>query len=127
MPDLLRYFQVLRYDVRGDGASEVPSGEYSVEKLGHDVLDIVDHLEIANFAWCGLSLGGAIGQWLALHAPERLTRLVLANTSPRFGEPAMWENRIKAVQGGGMAAIVDLALERSFSEDTLKVANEYVS
>jgi len=127
MADLLRHFQVLRYDVRGHGASEAPSGEYSLEQLGRDALALADHLEISKFAWCGLSMGGAIGQWLALHAPGRLTHLVLANTSARFGEPGMWESRIKAVRDGGMAAIIDLALKRFFSEETLNVADANVS
>jgi 3-oxoadipate enol-lactonase/4-carboxymuconolactone decarboxylase len=127
MPDLLRHFQVLRYDTRGHGASESPSGEHSIELLGRNALALADHLGITKFAWCGLSMGGAIGQWLALNAPGGLTHLVLANTSARFGDPVMWENRIKAVQEGGMAAIVDLALKRFFSEDTLKIANAHVA
>jgi len=127
MPDWLRHFQVLRYDVRGHGASESPLGEYSVEELGGDALALTHRLGISKFAWCGLSMGGAIGQWLALHAPESLTHLVLADTSPRFGDPAMWEKRILSVREGGMAAIVELALKRFFSEETLKVANADVS
>ena len=127
MSDFLRHFQVLRYDTRGHGASDAPSGEYSVEQLGRDALGIADQLGIARFAWCGLSMGGAIGQWIALHAPERLSHLVLANTSARFGDRANWENRIKAVREGGMAAIVSLALQRFFSEKTLQTPNEYVS
>src|ERR1700733_13491297 len=76
------YFQVLRYDARGHGASDAPKGEYSIEQLGQDALGLADALGISKFAFCGLSLGGAVGQWLALHAAERLTQLVLANTSP---------------------------------------------
>lgn len=118
MPDLLRHFQVLRYDTRGHGASDAPAGEYSVEQLGRDALALADHLGIAKFAWCGLSMGGAIGQWIALHAADRLTHLVLANTSPRFGDSTNWDNRIKAVREGGMGAIVELAMQRFFSEKT---------
>src|SRR2546428_6343649 len=61
--DLLPYFQVLRFDTRGHGASDAPKGEYSVERLGRDVIGLVDELNISKFAFCGLSLGGAIGQW----------------------------------------------------------------
>src|SRR6266496_6026239 len=68
MPDLLGHFQVLRYDTRGHGASDAPAGEYSIEQLGRDALALADRLCIAKFAWCGLSMGGAIGQWIALHA-----------------------------------------------------------
>src|SRR5690349_20375480 len=94
MPDLLRHFRVLRYDTRGHGASDTTPGDYSVEMLGRDALALVDHLGIAKFAWCGLSMGGAIGQWLALNVPERLTHLILANTTARFADRALWENRI---------------------------------
>ena len=127
MADFLRNFQVLRYDTRGHGASDATLGEYSIEQLGRDVLGIADQLDIARFAWCGLSMGGGIGQWIALHAQERVSHLVLANTSPRFGDRANWENRIKAVREGGMAAIVNLALQRFFSEKTLQSSNARVS
>ena len=85
MPDLLQHFQVLRYDTRGHGASDAPPGDYSIETLGRDVLGLADALRIAKFAFCGLSLGGMIGQWLGVNAGERLTGLVLANTSPHIG------------------------------------------
>ncbi len=64
----LPHFQVLRYDTRGHGASDAPAGEYSVERLGRDVIALADELKISKFAFCGLSMGGAIGQWLALNA-----------------------------------------------------------
>lgn len=125
--DLVRHFQVLRYDTRGHGASDSPAGEYSIEQLGRDVLALLDHLGIARAAWCGLSMGGAIGQWLAIHLPARLTHLVLANSSPRFGDRAAWETRMKMVREGGMAAIASLALQRFFSDATLQRDNPYVS
>ncbi len=93
MPDLLPYFQILRYDTRGHGASEAPKGDYSIERLGRDVLGLADALVISKFAFCGISLGGAIGQWLTAHAPDRVSALVLANTSPQFGPPTNWETR----------------------------------
>lgn len=117
VPDLTEYFQVLRFDTRGHGASDSPSGEYSVEHLGRDALALVDALKISTFAFCGLSMGGAVGQWLALHAPERVTKLILANTAPRFGTPEHWNNRIQAVRQGGMAAILEMALGRFFSQE----------
>jgi len=112
--DLTESFQVLRYDTRGHGASGAPIGEYSIEQLGRDVLALVDALKVPKFAFCGLSMGGGIGQWLALHAPDRVTHLILANTSPRFGTPEHWNSRIQAVREGGMAAIESMALERFF-------------
>ena len=125
--DLLPYFQLLRYDTRGHGASDAPQGEYSIERLGQDVLDLADHLAIKQFAFCGLSLGGAIGQWVAAHKPQRVTHLVLANTSPQFGPRANWETRIATVLKGGMAAFVDTAMQRFFSPDTLAKRNPYAA
>jgi 3-oxoadipate enol-lactonase/4-carboxymuconolactone decarboxylase len=125
VPDLLSHFRLLRYDIRGHGASDVPEGDYSMEELGREVLGLVDALKISEFAFCGLSLGGAIGQWLAIHAADRLSRLVLASTSPQFGPRANWDARRKAVLEGGMAAVIDLAMQRFFSPETLTRGDAY--
>ena len=117
MAALLDHFQVLRYDTRGHGASAVPAADAALEQLGQDVLGLADRLALKTFAFCGLSVGGAVGQWLAINAPQRLTRLVLANTSPKFGTPDLWDARIKAVREGGMQAIVDAIMQRFFSPD----------
>ncbi len=123
--DLLPHFQVLRSDTRGHGASDAPAGEYSVEQLGRDVLGLVDALGISKFAFCGISLGGAIGQWLGVHASDRLTHLVLANTSPKFGARTNWENRIATVREKGMSGIVEMAMQRFFSAETLTRGDVY--
>jgi 3-oxoadipate enol-lactonase / 4-carboxymuconolactone decarboxylase len=125
--ELLPYFQILRYDTRGHGASDTSTGEYSVEQLGRDVLELIDALQIQKFAFCGLSMGGAIGQWLALQVPERLTHLVLANSSPRFGTPENWANRIEAVRKGGMPAIAEMAIQRFFSTEFLARHNPHAA
>jgi 3-oxoadipate enol-lactonase len=117
MPSLLQHFQVLRYDTRGHGASSVPAGDCTLDQFGQDVLGLADRLGLKTFAFCGLSMGGAVGQWLAINAPQRLTRLVLANTSPKFGTPDTWDARIKAVREGGMQAIVDAVMQRFFFPD----------
>lgn len=117
--DLIQHLQVLRYDIRGHGASDVPVGDYSIEQLGNDVLALADALGIHEFAFCGLSLGGAIGQWLGVNAPDRVKGLILANTSPQFGPPEQWDTRKRAVMAGGMGAILDLAMQRFFSSETL--------
>ncbi|MBF3164409.1 alpha/beta fold hydrolase, partial [Pseudomonas aeruginosa] len=80
LPALTRHFRVLRYDARGHGASSVPPGPYTLARLGEDVLELLDALEVRRAHFLGLSLGGIVGQWLALHAPQRIERLVLANT-----------------------------------------------
>ncbi len=116
---LAPYFQILRYDVRGHGASDAPKGEYSIELLGRDMLALADALGLRKFAFCGLSLGGAIAQWIALNAPDRLTHLILANTSPQFGPRSNWETRIRMVQEAGMASIADMVMQRFFSAPVL--------
>jgi 3-oxoadipate enol-lactonase/4-carboxymuconolactone decarboxylase len=117
MPDLLGYFRVLRYDTRGHGASDVPPGDYTMEDLGVDLVGLVKGLGIEKFAFCGLSMGGAVGQWLALKHPTCLSALVLANTSPQFGTRELWEARRKAVNEGGIEAIADAVMQRFFSPD----------
>ena len=114
------HFRVLRYDTRGHGASGAPHDEYSIEALGRDVLALADALGIDRFAFCGLSMGGMIGLWLAVNAPDRLTHVVLANTSPRPGAERMEERR-KAVLAGGMQAVADAVMGRFFSPSTLAV------
>ena len=108
-------FRVLRYDLRGHGASVVSNEAYQIEGLARDVLALVDALGIDRFAFCGVSISGMIGQWLGAHAPERLTGLVLAHTSPRVADPSAMEARRQAVLEGGMAAVADAALGRFFS------------
>jgi 3-oxoadipate enol-lactonase len=117
--DLLPHFRVLRYDTRGLGASDAPSGEYTMEQLGRDVLALADALQIPKFAFLGLSLGGMIGQWLGANAPDRVAALVLANTSPYAPPKSNWDDRRRAVLEQGMSAIVDPAMGRFFSPETI--------
>jgi 3-oxoadipate enol-lactonase/4-carboxymuconolactone decarboxylase len=124
--DLPPHFRLLRYDTRGHGASDSPSGECAVEQLGRDFLGLLDALQVSKVAFCGLSMGGAVGQWLALQAPERLSALVLANTAPRFGTSQNWDSRIEAVRQGGMASIVDLVMQRFFSAESLAKKRPHV-
>lgn len=115
MPDLLEHFRALRYDTRGHGASDVSPGDYSIDMLGRDVLGLCAALDVASFAFCGISMGGAVGQWVALNAAEKLSALVLANTSPQFGTRDAWDARLQAVREGGMPAVADAGMERFFS------------
>lgn len=100
VPSLAEHFRVVRYDTRGHGGSDAPSGPYSFDRLGHDVLELIDSLGIERAHFCGLSLGGFIGQWLGAHAPDRLNRLVLANTSPHLGPRSHWDAQITKVLSG---------------------------
>ncbi|MGE5326509.1 MAG: 3-oxoadipate enol-lactonase [Deltaproteobacteria bacterium] len=113
--DFESHFRVLRYDARGHGATEAPSGDYSIEMLARDLLALADALDVKQFALCGLSLGGMIGQWISVNAPERLTRMVLANTSARYPDPSIMDTRRKTVLEKGMAAVGEIAMQRFFS------------
>lgn len=117
---LAPHFRILRFDTRGHGASQVLPGDYTIEQLARDVLALADALGIQTFAYCGLSLGGMIGMWLAVNAPARLTHLVLANTTPRVSDPSMMESRRQAVLSGGMSSVVDVVMARLFSADLLE-------
>ena len=125
--DLEPHFQVLRYDLRGHGASDAPAGEYSIEVLAKDALAIADAAGAATFAFCGLSIGGMIGQWLGAHAPDRLTHLVLANTTPRMADPSLMETRRKTVLAEGMTAVTDAALRRFFSAPSVEADAPHVA
>jgi 3-oxoadipate enol-lactonase/4-carboxymuconolactone decarboxylase len=124
---MLPHFRVLRYDIRGHGATSVPSGDYSIEMLARDVLALADALGIRQFAWCGLSLGGMIGQWLGANAPTRVSALVLANTSPRFPDPTLMETRRRTALESGMAALEASVMGRFFSPDRLEVNSATVA
>jgi 3-oxoadipate enol-lactonase len=115
LPTLARRHRVIRFDTRGHGASTVTPGPYTIEGLARDALALLDALGIARASFCGLSMGGAIGIWLAVHTPERIERLVLCDTGARFGDPALWNGRIEAVRQGGTAAVADGVLSRWFT------------
>jgi len=97
MPEFTQHFRVLRYDLRGHGRSDVSLGAYSLDRLGRDVLELLDALDIGQAHVLGLSLGGWVAQWLAIHAPERVLHLVLANTAAHLGPARMHEEAIAQV------------------------------
>jgi 3-oxoadipate enol-lactonase len=105
-----KHFRVVRYDQRGHGKSGAPDGVYSIERLGRDVLAILDALGLQRAHFCGLSMGGMTGMWLGRHAPERIDKLILSNTAPKSQNPDMWNMRIRTVRAKGVAAIADAVL-----------------
>jgi 3-oxoadipate enol-lactonase len=109
-------FRVLRYDPRGHGRSEVPPGPCSMEHLGRDVLALLDAFGIRKVNWCGLSMGGMVGQWLAANVNERIDRLVLSNTSSYFADKADRDHRLKLVREKGIAAFAAANMERWFTK-----------
>ena len=113
-PALSERFRLLRYDHRGHGDSAVPPGPYTMGDLGGDVLALLDRLEVERFSFCGLSIGGMVGMWIASEAPERVDRLVLCCTSARF-DPDAYNSRAQTVRVEGVGVIADAVLERWFT------------
>ena len=121
-------FRVLRYDTRGHGQSDAPAGAYSLDRLGHDVLELLDALEIERVHFCGLSLGGMVGQWLGAHAPDRVHRLILSNTSPYLGPAPQWDALIRTVlDQRNMAAMADMFLGNWFPQQMVAAQPEVVA
>jgi len=114
LPALGERFRVVRFDHPGHGGSPLLYVR-SVEGIAAEVAGLLDELGLERVAFCGLSLGGAVGMRLALDAPERLDRLVLCCTSMRFATPEFWDDRARAVREGGVGAIADAVLERWFT------------
>ena len=120
IPAFAEHFRVLRFDTRGPGQSLVTEGPYSIEQLGHDVIALLDALDIPRAHFCGLSMGGLIGQWLGINAGERLQRLVVCNTAAKIGTSDVWNPRIEMVLRDGAAAMValrDASIARWFTAD----------
>ena len=117
MPSLTRRFRVIRYDSRSHGLSEPTPGPYSVEQLGRDALAILDALKVKKAHFMGLSLGGAVGMWLMINAPERIDRAILSNTNACFGHPDVWNARIKQALAEGLDAMAPGTMDRWFTRD----------
>ncbi|RWW90565.1 hypothetical protein BHE74_00000882 [Ensete ventricosum] len=120
IPAFTQHFRVLRFDTRGHGKSLVTEGPYSIEQLGRDVIALLDALDIPRAHFCGLSMGGLIGQWLGINAGSRLHRLVVCNTAAKIGTPEVWNPRIEMVLRDGAAAMTalrDASIARWFTAD----------
>ncbi|WP_266157902.1 3-oxoadipate enol-lactonase [Dyella silvatica] len=124
---LSKHFRVLRYDTRGHGASDVPAGGYSIDRLGRDVIELLDALHISRVHFCGLSLGGMIGQWLGIYAPERIDQLILCNTSSFLGPSGQWDERIaKVLQAENMSETAEMFLSYWFPPQMLEAGDATV-
>lgn len=108
-------FRVIRYDQRGHGASPAPAGDYRIERLGTDVIELLDALDIERADFCGLSLGGMTGIWLAKNHPRKVARLALCNTAVWMPPRDLWDDRIRSVRDKGMASVVEGILGRWFT------------
>jgi 3-oxoadipate enol-lactonase len=127
LASLGRSHRLLRYDHRGHGGSPVPPGPYSMEDLGRDALELLDELGLERVSWCGLSLGGMVGMWVAGTAPERIDRLVLACTAARMAAPDVYRERAPLVRAEGIEPIADGVVARWFTEATARTRPELVA
>lgn len=114
LPALRRYFRVLRIDMRGHGASDAPSGDYTLQQLAGDIRAVMVAAEIPTAAIAGVSLGGMVAMQLALDASQAVTQLVLVCTSATMDRSA-WTARVAKVRSEGMAGIAELAMARFLS------------
>lgn len=111
---LSAHYRVLRYDTHGHGAT-AKSGPTSLARLGQDVIDLLDHLDIPSAHFCGISMGGFTGLWLACHQPQRLLSVTVINSAARIGDEAGWQARAQSVRQNGLHDIAISAPERWFS------------
>jgi 3-oxoadipate enol-lactonase len=114
---MVKHFRVVRYDQRGHGRSGAPAGPYSIERLARDVVAILNALEISRAHYCGLSMGGMTGLWLGRFAPDRIDKLVLANSAAKSLIPDSWNSRIRTVLAKGIDAIADTVLGIWFTKE----------
>ena len=112
-----RHFHLVRYDRRGHGRSGTGHAPRTMDTLGNDALAIMDALGLDKVHWCGLSMGGMVGQWLAANAPDRIGWLVLSNTSALFADKQRWHDRIETVREKGLASIADAVMNLWFTAD----------
>lgn len=119
IPHLLPFFRVLQYDTRGHGTSRnnIDTEGYTIELLGKDIINLMDELNIETAYFCGLSMGGLIGQYLGINHPNRFKKIVLSNTGAKIGNDERWNGRIETIAKDGMQAIVEDTMERWFTED----------
>jgi len=116
LPALTSRFRVLRYDQRGHGATATPGpGPYTIDRLGADLIELLDHLELARASLTGVSLGGMVALWVAVHHPERVERLVLACTAAELGPPESWLERAAAVRASSPSSLRAALLGRWFT------------
>ncbi len=111
---LSAHFRVLRYDTHGHGQT-TKRGKVTLVQLGEDVIALLDHLNIDKACFCGISVGGLTGLWLARFAPERFYGFAVANTAAKIGDQASWLSRARAVRQEGMDVVAAGTADRWFT------------
>lgn len=120
LPLLPKSLRIIRFDKRGHGLSSCPDAPYTMGALVRDAERLLDQLEVRDCVFVGLSIGGMIGQGLAVKRLDQIRALVLSNTAAKMGTKEMWQARIDAVNQGGIEPIADAVMERWFSRSFLK-------
>ncbi|RZF55998.1 3-oxoadipate enol-lactonase [Acinetobacter halotolerans] len=120
-------FFVICYDTRGHGSSSAPTGPYTLQQLGEDVIALLDHLKIEKASFCGISMGGLTGQWLAIHYPSRFSHVIIANTAAKIGQQQAWQDRAKLVREQGLESIAATAASRWFTDPFIQSHPSVVS
>jgi 3-oxoadipate enol-lactonase len=115
IPALAERFRVIRYEIRGHDGAPVPDGPYTLDDLGRDAVALLGRLGVERAHFAGLSLGGMIGMWLAINAPERIDRLVLLCTSALLSRDHDWPLRARTVREQGTGAVAQAVVERWFT------------
>lgn len=116
LPYLPKGLRLIRYDKRGHGLTSCPASPYAMGILVGDAERLLDHLNVRDVVFVGLSIGGMIAQGLAVKRLDQIRAMVLSNTATKIGTPAIWQNRIDTVQVGGIKAIEPGLVERWFSK-----------
>lgn len=112
---LTKDFSVLRHDHLGHGKSQVPDHPYSLDEVGNELLAITEKEGITSFYFAGISLGGLLGMWLGINAPNQVRGLSLFCTSSNFAPPQRWQERATLVRTEGLEVISAASLERWFT------------
>lgn len=115
IPFLSNQFNILRYDSRGHGESTINDSRVSIADLGNDVIELLNQLGMERVYFCGLSIGGLVGQWLGVHHPDRFDKIIISNTAAKIGTEVGWYGRIKSVSENGLGSIAEATAERWFS------------
>ncbi len=119
LPLLPQHFRFIRFDKRGHGLSSTPEGPYQITDLVTDTEQFLDLLQIKDSLFVGISIGGMIGQVLASRRPDLISAMVLSNTTAKMGDSTIWQQRIAAIESGGMSSMADMILSRWFSSEFL--------
>ncbi|MGO4742400.1 3-oxoadipate enol-lactonase [Serratia quinivorans] len=124
---LSEHFRVLRYNSRGHGATPLPTTPLRLENLGLDVIALLDYLDVPSAHFCGISMGGLTGLWLNRYQPQRINRLVVANTAARIGSAEGWQQRAQQVRSQGLAPVAASSPARWFTAEFIQNHPEQVA